>query len=72
MPTAEMCRKHGISAATFHECKARFGGMDVSEAQRLKSLEDENMLQMNAGASTSSVTPSQTAAGSGFWQSWMT
>ena len=41
-PTAEVCRKHGISSATFYEYKARFGGMDVSEAQRLKALEDEN------------------------------
>lgn len=41
-PTAEVCRKHGISSAMFYESKARFGGMDVSEAQRLKALEDEN------------------------------
>jgi putative transposase len=41
-PTAEVCRKHGISSATFYKYKARFGGMDVSEAQRLKALEDEN------------------------------
>ena len=41
-PTAEVCGKHGISAATFYKYKARFGGLDVSEAQRLKVLEDEN------------------------------
>ena len=41
-PTAEVCRKHGISSATFYKYKARFGGMDVSEAQRLKALENEN------------------------------
>jgi putative transposase len=41
-PTAEVCRKHGISSATFYKYKARFGGMNVSEAQRLKVLEDEN------------------------------
>jgi putative transposase len=41
-PTAEVCRKHGISSATFYKYKARFGAMDVSEAQRLKALEDEN------------------------------
>jgi len=40
--TAEVCRKHGISTATFYAWKAKFGGMDVSEAKRLKSLEDEN------------------------------
>ena len=42
MSTAEVCRKHGISSATFYAWKARFGGMDVSDAKRLKSLEDEN------------------------------
>jgi putative transposase len=41
-PTAEVCRKHGISSATFYKYKARFGGMNVSEAQRLKVLEGEN------------------------------
>lgn len=40
--TAEVCRKHGISGATFYNWKARFGGMDVSEARRLKVLEEEN------------------------------
>ena len=40
--TADLCRKHGISTATFYAWKAKFGGMDVSEAKRLKSLEDEN------------------------------
>ena len=40
--TADVCGKHGISSATFYKYKVRFGGMDVSEAQRLKTLEDEN------------------------------
>ena len=40
--TADLCRKHGISTATFYAWKAKFGGKDVSEAKRLKSLEDEN------------------------------
>ena len=40
--TAEVCRKHGISGATFYAWKAKFGGMDVSEAKRLRALEDEN------------------------------
>ena len=40
--TADLCRKHGISQATFYKWKAKFGGMDVSEAKRLKGLEDEN------------------------------
>ena len=39
---AELCRKHGISNATFYNWKAKFGGMTVSEAQRLKALEAEN------------------------------
>lgn len=42
VPTADVCRKHGISTATFYAWKAKFGGMEVSEAKRLKSLEDEN------------------------------
>ncbi len=40
--TAEVCRKHGVSSATFYKWKAKFGGMDVSEARRLRALEDEN------------------------------
>jgi putative transposase len=40
--TAEVCRKHGVSSATFYKWKARFGGMDVSDARRLRALEDEN------------------------------
>lgn len=40
--TADVCRRHGISAATFYKWKAKFGGMDVSDAKRLKALEDEN------------------------------
>lgn len=39
---AELCRKHGVSDASIYKWKAKFGGMDVSEAKRLKSLEDEN------------------------------
>jgi len=40
--TKELCRKHGISDATFYNWKAKFGGMTVSEARRLKELEAEN------------------------------
>lgn len=40
--TQEVCRRHGISDATFYKWKAKYGGLDVSEARRLKSLEDEN------------------------------
>jgi putative transposase len=39
----ELCRKHGMSLATFYAWKARFGGLDVSDARRLKALEDENV-----------------------------
>ncbi len=42
MATAEVCRRHGISSATFYKYKAKFGGLDVSEARRLRALEDEN------------------------------
>jgi putative transposase len=40
--TAEVCRKHGISAATFYAWKAKYGGLDVSHARKLKALEEEN------------------------------
>ena len=40
--TADLCCKHGISAATFYGWKSKYCGMDVSEAQRLKAMEDEN------------------------------
>jgi putative transposase len=40
--TADVCRNHGISSATFYKWKAKYGGLDVSDAKRLKSLEDEN------------------------------
>ncbi|MDN5925485.1 MAG: IS3 family transposase [Hyphomicrobiales bacterium] len=40
--TADICRKHGISEATFYKYKAKFGGMEVSDARKLKALEDEN------------------------------
>ena len=40
--TAEVCRKHGISPATFYKWKAKFGGMDVGEARKRKTLETEN------------------------------
>jgi putative transposase len=39
---ADLCRRHGISEATFYNWKSKYGGMTVSEAKRLKSLEDEN------------------------------
>jgi putative transposase len=40
--TSELGRQHGISAATFHGWRSKYGGMDVSEAERLKQLEEEN------------------------------
>ena len=39
---ADLCRKHGVSDASIYKWKARFGGLDVSEAKRLRALEDEN------------------------------
>ena len=42
LATAEVCRKHGVSPATFYKWKAKFGGMDVSDARKLKTLEAEN------------------------------
>ena len=40
--TPELCRKHGISSATFYACKSKFGGMEVSGVDKMRSLEDEN------------------------------
>src|SRR5262245_34855345 len=40
--TEEVCRKHGISSATFYKWKAKYGGLEVSDARRLKALDDEN------------------------------
>lgn len=40
--TAEVCRRYGISDATFYNWKAKYGGMEVSEAKRLRALESEN------------------------------
>ncbi len=42
MKTSDLCRKHGISETTFYKWKDKFGGMTVSEARRLRSLEQEN------------------------------
>ena len=42
MATAEVCRRRGIGPATFYKWKSKFGGMEVSEAKRLRALEDEN------------------------------
>jgi putative transposase len=40
--TADVCRRHGISDATFYKWKSKFGGLEISEARRLRALEDEN------------------------------
>ena len=40
--TADLARKHGISDATFYNWKSKYGGLEVSEAKRLRALEDEN------------------------------
>jgi putative transposase len=40
--TADVCRTHGISSATFYKWKAKYGGLEVSDAKRLKAVEDEN------------------------------
>ena len=42
LPATELCRKHGKSPASFYKLKAKYGGMEVSDARRLKGLEDEN------------------------------
>ena len=43
MATEEVCRRHGVSSATFYKWKSKYGGMDVSDARKLKTLEAENV-----------------------------
>jgi len=42
LPAAELCRKYGVSDATFYKWRSKYGGMEVSDARKLKALEDEN------------------------------
>lgn len=42
MPTADVCRRNGLSTGTFYKLKSKYGGMEVSEAARLRAVEDEN------------------------------
>jgi putative transposase len=42
MATAEVCRRHGLSSATFYAWKSKYGGLEISDARRLRTLEDEN------------------------------
>ena len=42
VPVSELCRKHGVSDASIYKWKAKYGGMEVSEAKKLRALEDEN------------------------------
>ena len=53
--TADVCRKHGVSSATFYKWKAKYGGLEVSDAKRLKALEDENGAPTRAEPYHSSV-----------------
>jgi putative transposase len=54
---ADLCRKHGVSDASIYKWKAKFGGMDVSEARRFRTLEDENakLKRMLAGVALGDV-----------------
>jgi putative transposase len=52
MRTVEVCRRHGISPATFYKSKSNYGGLEVSEAKRLRSLVDENAKLKNLLAET--------------------
>ena len=60
--TVELWRRHGICSATFYAWKAKFGGMDVSDAKRLKALEEENArlkrLLAESHSSTQNMVPS--------------
>ena len=60
MPTAEVCRRHGISSATFYKWKSKFGGLEVSDARRLRMLRPDPA-QFAFGLQDSALT-------SGFWE----
>jgi putative transposase len=64
MRTTDVCRKHGISSPTFYAWKAKFGGMDVSQARKLKVLEEENarLKRLLADAMLDNAVLKETAA----------
>lgn len=65
MSVADLCRQHGVSDASIYKWKAKFGGMDVSEARRLRALEDENakLKRMLAAPTTTSNALTPNSAG---------
>ena len=68
MPVADLCRKHGISHATFYGWRSRFGGMEVSDARRLKALEEENRkLKKLLAESMLDVSTLREALGKNVW-----
>ena len=69
MATAEVCRRHGISSATFYKWKSKFGGLEVSEARRLRSLEEENsrLKKLLAEAMLDNAVLTRRAAQSTIW-----
>ena len=52
----DLCRKHGISDATFYKWRSKYGGMDISDARRLKALEEENRKQLLAESMLDAAT----------------
>lgn len=62
MKVADLCRKYGISDATFYNWKAKYGGMEVSEAKRLKALEEENAKLKKLLAGVLPVSPDKSAS----------
>lgn len=55
LPTAELCRKHGLSPETFYKLKAKYGGMDLWDAKRLKQLENAKLKRLLADAMLDNV-----------------
>jgi len=71
MKVADLCRKHGISDATFFNWRSRYGGMDVSEARRLRQLEEENQRLKRLVADHGDVLGTSHQISNILWSIWL-
>jgi putative transposase len=66
MSASDLCRKHGISDATFYKWRSRYGGMEISDARKLKGLEEENQAQEAPGGVDADVSTLKEMLGKNF------